>query len=270
MPTGLAPRVLLIVPTLGRRMDFLEQTLMSIRDQSVPADIVGVVPTTALPARELLSRFGARILDDPGSLPGAVNLGAAQLTDAHAYLNWIGDDDLLEPEALRRTTEALDADPDATVAFGSCRYIDDTGGTLWVNRVGRLAPHVLSWGPDLVPQPGMLVRASAWRAVGGVDEQLSMAFDLDLLLKLRALGPFASVGAVVSSFRWHADSLTTANRDRNLDETELVRRRHLSPAARRMAWVWERPVRGLTRMAVHAVNRRARRHVEAMRRVGAP
>ena len=269
MPTGLAPRVLLIVPTLGRRMDFLEQTLASIRAQSVPADIVAIVPRDALPARELLARFDARILDDPGSLPGAVNLGASALTPEHAYLNWLGDDDLLEPDALRLTTQALDAHPDATVAFGSCRYIDDLGGTLWVNRVGRLAPHVLSWGPDLVPQPGMLVRASAWQAVGGVDEQLSMAFDLDLLLKLRSLGPFASVGAVVSSFRWHADSLTTANRDRNLDETEQVRRRHLGPAARRMAWIWERPVRGMTWLAVHAVNRRARRHLEASRRVEA-
>ena len=39
-----APRVLLVVPTLGTRPDFLRQCLTSIAEQDVAADIVIVAP----------------------------------------------------------------------------------------------------------------------------------------------------------------------------------------------------------------------------------
>ena len=55
------------------------------------------------------------------------------------------------------------------VAFGACRYIDPQGRELWISKAGPWAPRVLKWGPDLIPQPGMLVRRSAWSAVGGLD-----------------------------------------------------------------------------------------------------
>ena len=105
----------------------------------------------------------------------------------------------------------------------------------------------------------MLVRRTAWDAVGGVDESLRFAFDLDLLLKLRTQGTFVDVGAVVSSFRWHPDSLTVSDRTASLDESEAVKRRHLSRRARPWAWTWEGPVRIATRMAAREVTRRARR-----------
>jgi GT2 family glycosyltransferase len=105
----------------------------------------------------------------------------------------------------------------------------------------------------------MLVRTSAWQAVGGVDESFRFAFDLDLLLKLQQQGELIDVGQVVSSFRWHADSLTVGDRSENLRESELAKRRALSPTARKLAWLWEKPVRGATRLAAAEVARRAKR-----------
>ena len=145
----------------------------------------------------------------------------------------------------------------AVVAYGSCAYIDDEGRALWTSSAGRWATRILSWGPDLIPQPGMLMRRPAWVNVGGVDESLRFAFDLDLLLKLRREGNFVDVGRVVSSFRWHPDSLTVSDRTASLDESELVKRRYLSRVGRSMSWTWERPVRLATRMAAREVTRRA-------------
>ena len=84
-------------------------------------------------------------------------------------------------------------------------------------------------------------------------------FDLDLLLKLKRLGPLIDVGHVVSSFRWHADSLTVGDRETNLAESERAKRNALSPRARSLAWLWEGPVRLATRLAAQEVNRRAAR-----------
>ena len=252
------PRILLVVPTLGTRPDYLARCLTSIAQQDVPADIVIVAPDRP-EIHEIARDFNASYLADPGSQSSAINLGVASAQAHHEFVNWIGDDDLLEPGSLRATTAALDADPHAVVAYGACRYIDENDSELWISRAGPWANRILKWGPDLIPQPGMLVKTAAWHQVGGVDETLRFAFDLDLLLKLQQQGALIDVGQVVSSFRWHADSLTVGDRTASLDESERVKRRALSPMARKLAWIWEKPVRGATRLAAREVARRAQR-----------
>lgn len=253
--------VLLVVPTLGRRLEYLRQTLVSITTQDVPVDVVMVAPLDALGIKELAVEFGADLIADPGSLPRAINAGVAYglAANAYEYVNWLGDDDQLEPGSLRATTSTLRRELDAVVAFGACRYVDGSGRELWVSRAGRLAPWILSWGPDLIPQPGMLVRVDAWKSVGGVDEGYRLAFDLDLLLKLKKLGAFVDAGAIVSSFRWHADSLTVDDRATNLAESERAKRAALGTVTRHLAWIWEAPVRVATRIAANEINRRASR-----------
>ena len=250
--------VLLVVPTLGNRINHLHECLQSVAAQDPRPHVVVVGPnTTAVPA--IAREYGAKWLADPGSQTRAINAGIASAPGSIRYVNWLGDDDLLEPGAIAVTQSALEANPGATVAYGACRYIDESGKQLWVSKAGPWASRILAWGPDLIPQPGMLVRLDAWRHVGGVDESYRFAFDLDLLLKLKRIGPLVDVGTVVSSFRWHADSLTVGDRDTNIAESERAKRNALSPSMRSLAWLWERPVRSATRVAAWEVNRRARR-----------
>ncbi len=252
------PDVLIVVPTLGQRPHHLVECLASIASQDPRPDIVVVGPDTPK-VRSAAESVEADWLLDPGSQAQAINAGVESSSASIKFVNWLGDDDLLEPGSVSVTMRALESAPKATVAYGSCRYIDDEGNPLWINSAGPWASRILGWGPDLIPQPGMLVRLDAWRAVGGLDETYRFAFDLDLLLKLKRLGPLIDVGHVVSSFRWHADSLTVGDRDTNLAESERAKRSALSPRARSLAWLWEGPVRLATRLAAHEVNRRAAR-----------
>jgi len=259
------PRVLLIVATLGQRAQFLRQTLESIRSQDVPSDIIVVAPENSLETRELAEEFAASLVADPGSLAAAINVGADHAEDHHDFISWLNDDDLLEPGALRLTTQALDIHEEAVVAFGACRYVDPHGRELWISRAGKWAPRILPWGPDLIPQPGMLIRSRAWKEVGGLDGSFSLAFDLDLLLKLRKLGKLQNVNGVVSSFRWHPESLTVGDRDTNIRESERAKRASLKPWQRSLVWIWERPVRFATRVAAKEIQRRAARSLQRAR-----
>lgn len=252
----MASRVLIVVPTLARRLPLLTESLASISNQSVAADIVLVAPRSP-DTIALAERFSATLLDDPGSQTSAINAGAALAGPTHEYINWLNDDDLLEPGSLAAIVGALDARPDAVVAYGACRYIDESGEELWVSRAGPWARFLLPWGPDLIPQPGMLVRTDAFRAVGGVDETYRFAFDLDLLLRLRRMGALIDVDAVVSSFRWHPSSLTVSDRTTNLVESERAKQAQLGPVTARMSWLWRYPVRWATRAAAWEVSRRA-------------
>jgi GT2 family glycosyltransferase len=256
--------VRIVVPTLGHRPEYLLQTLASVRAQDLPVDLVVVCPPAAGDARSAAERHDARVLDDPGSLSAAVNMGLSLPAGSATYGNWIGDDDLLLPGSLAATAAALDGDGGAVAAFGACTYIDEQGRELWVSRAGRAAAWLLPWGPDLVPQPGMLFRLADFRAVGGLDETLRFAMDLDLLLKLRRRGRLVAVDRPVSSFRWHASSLTVSDRTASLAESEQVKRRYLAPTLRLLAPVWELPVRVATRVAVRRLNNRANAAVVAV------
>ena len=253
------PRVLVVVPTLGQRIPFLRQCLESIRDQGVASDVVIVRPANSEAVDRLAVELGCELMDDPGSLPGAINLGISTHGAGHDFVTWLGDDDLLASDSFRHVSGALDSRPEAVAAYGYCEYIDDGGQILWTSRAGPLATKILKWGPDLVPQPGILIRSHAWRLVGGLDDSYRFAFDLDLLLKLQKIGKIASVQKVVSSFRWHSGSLTVSDRRTNLFESEQAKRTHLRPILRPIAPLWEAPVRVATRVAANRVNQRVGR-----------
>lgn len=249
--------ILLVVPTLGRRPTFLENTLQSIADQDVPADVVVVAPDGNSVAVSAASRFGARLLPDPGGLVLSINAGVKTAESHHRYVGWLNDDDALEAGSLRVTASALAQNPAAVIAFGACRYVDEAGEQIWISRAGKWGIRLLSWGPDLVPQPGMLVRRAAWEQVGGLDTRYRLAFDLDFLLRVKRLGPLVDTGHVVSRFRWHNESLTVDDRGANIEESERAKRAALPPALRPIAPLWEVPVRLATRAAVAQMNRRA-------------
>ena len=254
-----SPRVALVVPTLGERPQLLRLALASIDRQSLPVSVIVVAPDAASEAAAIAREFGATVVADPGGLVASINAGVDHcLTNPGIeFVGWLNDDDLLEPGSMQYVLDVLDDDPRTVVAFGACRYIDADGRELFVSKAGTWAPRILTWGPDLIPQPGMLVRADAWRTVGGLDASYRLAFDLDLLLRLKRIGRLTYCGEIVSSFRWHPDSLTVDDRDRNLRESERAKREALPAILRPVAKVWEFPMRMAITFAAARVTRKA-------------
>lgn len=252
--------ILVVLPTLGDRLDTLAETLASVEAQraDVPLTLVVVAPPAAVEARELAARSGAVVVDDPREgISAAINRGLAART-TEQYYAWIGDDDLFRPGGLARLRSLLEEHSDAVLAYGGCDYIDPEGRTLWVSNAGRLAQFLLPWGPDLIPHPGTMVRLDALEAIGGFDVRLRFAMDLDAFLSLRSHGRFVCTRASVSAFRWHPDSLTVANRRNSSLESEAVKRRHLPRWLQPVSALWVYPVRWASAMAAGRVSSRAR------------
>ncbi|MGW9629784.1 glycosyltransferase [Agromyces sp. NPDC055520] len=252
--------ILVVLPTLGDRLDTLAETLASVDAQraEVELTLVVILPPSAEEARALARDAGAVIVDDlREGISAAINRGIAART-TERYYAWIGDDDLFRPHGLRTLRDLLDSQADAVLAFGGCDYIDPDGRTLAVSNAGRLAPFLLPWGPDLIPHPGTMVRLDALEAIGGFDVELKYAMDLDAFLKLRSHGSFVWTRQSVSAFRWHPDSLTVANRRKSSLESESVKRRHLPSVLRPISPVWVYPVRWASAVAARGVSARAR------------
>ncbi len=252
--------VLFVVPTIGQRIDLLRQSLKSIASQKPQAPDIVVVGSEKPEIKKIVKEFGATLAKDPRSgLSGAINAGFALAKPWHKYGSWMGDDDLLRPRAIATALKALEDNVNSVLAFGYCDYIDNRGHILFTNKAGNLAPRLLRWGPNLIPLMGVLYDLSIARKVGGYDESLKYAMDLDMWLKLKQRGAFINTHKVLGAFRWHDTSTTVANRRASIKETFRIKRRYLPAPMRRLALLWEFPVTLATILAVRQVNAKAKR-----------
>ena len=252
-------RVGIVVPTLGTRPDYLRQCLESIR-QAGNAHVCLVAPGDF--QHQYLIDLGLinQFVIDPGTgLPEAINKGFLELPIDIEYINWLGDDDLLSPGALEETTSALDRDKGSVLVFGSCHYVDSEGKVIWTNYSGQWASSILRFGPDLIPQPGSLFRRSAYNQVGGLNPNFSWAFDFDLFLNLKNVGQLKFLGKVLSSFRWHPESLSVEFRKMSVDEASKVRVSHLPAALKPISVIWEYPIKNATFLAGMRVTKKAKK-----------
>jgi hypothetical protein len=254
-----SPDILVVLPTLGDRIDTLKETLRSVQEQreSMSLTLAVVLPTSAIEARAVAESYGALIVDDPKQgISAAINYGLAARTTEQFYA-WIGDDDLFRPGGLATLKSLLDQNPDAVLSYGGCEYINPNGKVLALSNAGGFAKFLLPWGPDLIPHPGTMIRLDALERIGGFDVSLRFAMDLDAFLKLRSHGRFVHTRKPVSAFRWHPDSLTVANRRDSSLESERVKRNHLPRGLRAVSPVWTYPVRWASAFAASRVSSRA-------------
>lgn len=239
--SNLHQRIGIVVPTLGTRPEFLLECLSSIR-RAGSAFVVAVAPDD-VDLTELITSglIDCRVVDPKLGLAAAIDAGIRALPDEIEYINWLGDDDVLTTDSLRISSAALDAESDLTFVYGGCDYIDQTGKILWRNPSGSWARWLLRIGPDLIPQPGALIRRSAYNAIGGLSPAYGWAFDLDLFLRLQSIGPCRHVAVTLASFRWHQGSLSVGARSGSSDEAREIRRRYLPGWARPFHVIWEGP-----------------------------
>ena len=234
----LAGIVGVVIPTLGNRPDYLAESLRSVIDARI-RHIVIVSPEPPVLPKDLLSQ-GVKFVDDPQQgLAAAINRGIAQLPDEVDVVTWLGDDDCLIGENHAAAVEALRHSGRSAV-FGSCEYVDGFGRKLFLSRSGRWAVPLMRIGPQLVPQPGSLVERHSYNEVGGLDESLNWAFDLDLFIKLgKSSRGLHYVPIALAKFRWHEGSLSVGGRKGSVREASAVRRFHLPKVARSLSFFWE-------------------------------
>jgi len=256
-------RVGIVVPTLGKRPDYLIQCLESIRKANTKGQspfVTIVAPKSFEPTIYLDAGLVNKVVDDPGTgLPGAINVGISSMPEGIKYVNWLGDDDLLVARSLDLTHDYLDQNPKTVLVFGACDYVDPKGEVLWTNKSGPFAVPLLRFGPDLIPQPGALFRRESFNLVGGLNPSYNWAFDFDLLIKLGKIGKLSYLPRKLASFRWHPESLSVEFRKMSVAEASKVRRSHLPSVLRPVSFAWEYPVSQLTLIAGNRVTARARK-----------
>jgi GT2 family glycosyltransferase len=255
----LKPKVGIVVPTLGTRPEYLLQTLESIKAAG-PCHVAIVAPGQFDPSLYKQKGLVDQVVVDPGTgLAAAINLGIASLPQEVEYVNWLGDDDLLGQESLIATSKLLDRDPAVGFVFGGCDYINPQGELIWTNSSGSWAKALIRFGPDLIPQPGALIRRSLFEQIGGLDKGFKLAFDLDMFIRMLKVSKGKFLRTTLACFRWHPESLSVSQRSLGVTEASAIRVSHLPPVLRPISFLWEIPVKWATIRAGETVSAKDKR-----------
>jgi hypothetical protein len=213
---------IIVTPTLGKRLDTLRRTILSVIDQSFKVDYVIAHPPHALNNLANLKREFPQIFFESieGNLASTVN--QVLFRSNHLYANWIGDDDILLPNSIQLIRDSLESDQNAVLSFGGCLYINQNSNRLGSYTPSKYSYYLLGILPGAIKLEGGLFRLKAFKNIGGLNSNLKFTPDVELVLKLRTQGTFIKVSSLVSGFGIHADSDTTSKKWQQLAEAKTL------------------------------------------------
>ena len=156
---------------------------------------------------ELARSRGLHVVSEPDrGQTDALNKGFALATGD--YLGWLNADDWLVPEAVQRVVDAFASNPGVGWVYCDCEIRQEGGDAEVARPPARLGRETLDYGNRLT-QPGVLIARWALDRVGPLDEEMQLAMDFDLWLRLiDAAVPAAYVAEPLAVFEVHSTSKT--------------------------------------------------------------
>lgn len=202
------PLVTIVMPVTKTR--FLAEAIESAIGQDYPRlDVLALDDgSTDEAMAPLLASFAERAPDrfrfvrhDNVGQSETINRGIEQARGSLAA--YLSDDDLLRKDAIGRLVEALEAAPQAVVAYPDYEIIDE-----WGNTIDSITPLDYSLRDsvrlhDSIVGAGALFRVEAFRRIGGWDRAMRYRADYDFWLRLAVLGEILPVRAPLASWRYH-------------------------------------------------------------------
>ncbi len=208
------PRVTIIIPSYNRA-EYLKQTIASCMAQEYPHCKI--------------------LVTDDGSTDGSVELvrslagqGVGLVTGVHAgaptnrnrglavvdtpFVMWIGDDDVLMPDVVRRRIEVLAEHPDADVIHGDTLICDVNlkpqnviTAEDWSNRPEALVSTLFN--RNVLSDGGTLIRMALYARAGWYDAAFPKGQDYHLWSRAALRAKFVYSPGVGYLWRWHGANM---------------------------------------------------------------
>jgi len=220
----------IIVATLCERIS-LKQTLKSITSQNITdLEVKIVIPKGKADylkqvATEANLKNYELIVDEGRGLSAAINQGFSAEGDFE-FFGWINDDDELTTNSLSRSINFLISNINKSAVIGNLGYLSSKSNKIITNKVSKINLIVSKIGPNVIPQPGSLIRKSAFSGRLLLNENYKYAMDLDMWLRILANGQIGIIKESQALMNWHSDSITISNRKKASIEAFQIRYRN--------------------------------------------
>jgi len=206
------PKVSVVVPVYnGER--YLRETLDSVFAQTFrDYEVICVDDGSTDASAAIIKEYGARVtlIQQANAGQGAArNVGVRH--GAGAYVAFLDQDDCWYPHKLQQQVAALEADPEAVLAYCNSDRMDHEGRlvqrgvTLAECQSASESPLGRLIGEGLILPSSMLVRRDVFERVGGFDPMLRGFEDFDLSARLKQEGRFVFLEESGMCYRVHEE-----------------------------------------------------------------
>lgn len=224
------PTISIVTPSYNQAA-FLERTILSVLQQGYPnLEYIVIDGGSTDKSVDIIRRYAAQLdfwesVQDRGQ-SHAINKGMARARGE--ILAWLNSDDVLEPGALMTVARTVQEHPQAGVFVGAGRKVDVTGRQVYYKEPRDLTfDGLCQWmnGNNFM-QPSCFFRRAMWDACGPLDENIHIALDVDLWLRMVKRTTFHKVEALLSTATYHPAAKTAALRHRMVVDCALVIMKH--------------------------------------------
>lgn len=237
MDQPVVPMVSVVMPSMNQA-GFIEAAMESVLGQPYPrvelivADGGSRDGTLGLLAERQARDPRLRWFSGPDRGP-AQALNKALRQARGTIIGWLNSDDLYTPGAIPRAVSALESHGDWLMVYGHGLHIDARGVPL--DDYPTLLPTTpVSWFANgcFICQPTVFFRRTLFLLLGGLDEELMVAFDFEYWLRAFRFVPqrIGFVDVLQAESRLHQDCITRKLRRNVTLESMKVLARHLGQA----------------------------------------
>ncbi len=223
----MAQDIVVVTPTLNCR-GYLPSTLSAVAGTAARVRHIVVDGASTDGTRDLVLRSGRAVLVDQTTthrtMYAAINQGVRAAQVSSGWLAYVNGDDIPFPMALARLA-AVGEETNADVVFGDAVFfwIEHARLRLRFQAAFRDAPSLLKSLVLPFTQPAAIFRYSLWKALGGFDDTMRIAGDLDFYVRgFQDGAKFAHFPGVVAGFRKTGQSLGDRNIQLGLSERAII------------------------------------------------
>lgn len=221
------PLITVVVPSLNQGR-FLDQALASIFRQEPPLEVFVMDGGSNDESLDVIERWapklaGWRSHPDAGQA-AAINEGIAR--GSAPYVCWLNSDDFYHAAGLSSLLQVLQDKPDSAAAYGRCWTVSEQGRKLFPYITLPFKPRLFA-NFCFIAQPSTLMTRAVWEGLGGLNQDLHLAFDYDLWWRIfRTYGKPAYCRRFISATRMHKNTKTATNLGQHYQESISIVSRH--------------------------------------------
>ncbi len=205
----------IITPSYNQA-DFLEQTILSVSEQSYPQIEYMVVDGASSDGSvSIIQKYSERLAwsvseTDSGQAE-AINKGFARATGE--IIAWLNSDDYYLPNAISTVIEVFTKHPEAGMIYGDVLSVDSVGNPI---NVQRFEPYTLDdlMALKIISQPAVFMRRSVLEEAGYLDNAYHFLLDHHLWLRMAQLAPIIYTPQILAAARYHDDAKNIAHAEK--------------------------------------------------------
>jgi glycosyltransferase involved in cell wall biosynthesis len=203
--------VSIITPSFNQAA-YLEQTLRSVLDQDYPRiESIVIDGASTDGSLEIIRKYADRLAywtsEKDNGQAEAINKGFARAQGE--VIAWLNSDDFYLPGTVRAAVGTFERNPEALLVYGNMLAVDEEGRTINELRYRQLSLEDLL-GFQIIGQPAVFLRRSAFDKAGGLDPAFHFMLDHHLWIRIASQGKILHVPQTWAAARYHPEAKNRA------------------------------------------------------------